>query len=79
MSITEQDDKLTSAEIIDREILLKMRTSIRCLSDLIVTNRTREFSLVITKLEEASMWLGKDMTNRGIFKPYTDEQQTIKE
>ena len=41
-------------------------------------HKTRETALLITKLQEASMWLGQDMINRGIFKLYTDEEQMEK-
>ena len=64
---------------IEKETLLNVRGALKSLIDVMqnAISKGRESALVITKLEEASMWLGLDMTKKGIFKPYTDEQNKI--
>ena len=60
------------------EYLFSLRTALKDQIETLTSDKitkSREISLVITKLEEACMWLGKEMTYKGLFKPYTDEEQ----
>lgn len=64
----------------EKKALLELRANLKKAIGLLKLDsltRSRELSLTTTKLEEASMWLGKHMTDMGIFKPYTDEEQSI--
>ena len=74
-------DMLAEIKMIEAGHLLRIRGELKKLiADLQNhVSKNREIALVLTNLEQGAMWLGKEMTNRGIFKPYTDEEQTIKE